>query len=77
MAKAPVDVSPFYKLITGSIVSEAPSDPTRLGVESELFPVLKWESWIKSVRFEEDELRFEPGGEHHHPARSRAEVRGP
>ncbi len=60
MAKAPVDVSPFYKQITGYVLSEAPSDPTRLGIESELFPVLKWQSRIKSVRFEEDELRFEP-----------------
>lgn len=41
-------------------MSEAPSDQTRLGTESGFFPVLRWQSRIKSVRFEDDKLRYEP-----------------
>ena len=31
MSKGPVDVSPFYKQVTGYIVSDEPSDPLNLG----------------------------------------------
>ncbi len=46
MSKGPVDVSLFYKQVTGSIVSDEPSDPLNLGVAGELFPALRWQSRV-------------------------------
>jgi hypothetical protein len=60
MAKAPIDVSPFYKQITGYIVSDQPSDPGNLGSAGELFPALRWRSDIRACRLDEDKLTFDP-----------------
>lgn len=60
MSKYPVDVSPFYKQVTGYIVSEKPSDPLNLGGPGELFPILKWHSRLKALRLQGDDLIPEP-----------------
>lgn len=59
MSKAPIDVSPFHKLITGYIVSDQPSDPANLGRPGELFPALRWRSDIRSSRLDGDNLNFD------------------
>jgi hypothetical protein len=60
MAKAPIDVSPFYKQITGYVVSDQPSDPGNLGSAGELFPALRWRFDIRACRLEGDKLTFDP-----------------
>src|SRR5258708_39086918 len=60
MAKAPVDVSPLHKQITGYIVSDQPSDPDNLGMAGELFPALRWRSDIRACRLDGDNLTFDP-----------------
>lgn len=60
MAKAPIDVSPFYKQITGYIVGDQPSDPGNLGSAGELFPALRWRSDIRACRLDGDKLSFDP-----------------
>jgi len=60
MSKYPVDVSPFYKQVTGYILSEEPSDPLNLGGPGELFPTLKWHSRLKALRLQGDDLIPEP-----------------
>lgn len=60
MAKAPIDVSPFYKQMTGHIVSDQPSDPGNLGSAGELFPALRWRSDIRACRLDGDKLTFDP-----------------
>jgi hypothetical protein len=60
MAKAPIDVSPFYKQIAGYIVSDQPSDPGNLGSSGELFPALRWRSDIRACRLDGDKLTFDP-----------------
>ncbi len=60
MAKAPVDVSPLQKQITGYIVSDQPSDPDNLGTAGELFPALRWRSDIRACRLDGDNLTFDP-----------------
>ena len=60
MAKAPVDVSPLHKQITGYIVSDQPSYPGNLGMPGELFPALRWRSDIRACRLEGDNLIFDP-----------------
>ena len=60
MAKAPVDVSPLHKQITGYIVSDQPSDPGKLGMAGELFPALRWRSDVRACRLDGDNLTFDP-----------------
>jgi hypothetical protein len=60
MAKQPVDVSPLYKQVTGYIISDMPSDPGNLGMTGELFPTLRWQSRIESIKLEDDKLVFQP-----------------
>jgi hypothetical protein len=60
MSKHPIDVSPLYKQVTGYIISQGPSDPMNLGIEGELFPMLRWQSGIKASRLEDDKLIVEP-----------------
>jgi hypothetical protein len=60
MAKAPVDVSPLHKQMTGYIVSDQPSDPGNLGMAGELFPALRWRSDIRACRLDGDNLTFDP-----------------
>ncbi|MGZ6690012.1 MAG: hypothetical protein ACXVHQ_21260 [Solirubrobacteraceae bacterium] len=60
MAKAPVDVSPLHKQITGYIVSDQPSDPGNLGMPGESFPALRWRSDVRACRLEGDNLTFDP-----------------
>ncbi len=60
MAKAPVDVSPLHKQITGYIVSDQPYDPGNLGMAGELFPALRWRSDIRACRLDGDNLTFDP-----------------
>ena len=60
MSKGPVDVSPFYKQVTGYIVSEEPSDPLNLGVAGELFPALRWQSRVAACRLEQEEIVVPP-----------------
>jgi hypothetical protein len=60
MAKAPVDVSPLHKQITGYIVSDQPSDPDNPGMAGELFPALRWRSDIRACRLAGDNLTFDP-----------------
>jgi hypothetical protein len=60
MSRGPVDVSPFYKQVTGYIVSDEPSDPLNLGMPGELFPALRWQSQIRACRLEDDQVVFEP-----------------
>jgi hypothetical protein len=59
MSKHPIDVSPLYKQVTGHIVSEEASDPLNLGVEGELYPILRWQSNLKASRLEDDQLIME------------------
>lgn len=60
MSKQPVDVSPLYKQVTGYIISDKPSDPANLGMAGELFPTLRWQSRIQSIRLEDDKLVYQP-----------------
>lgn len=60
MSRQPVDVSPLYKQMTGYIVSDTPSDPANLGMAGELFPTLRWQSRIRSLKLEDDKLVLQP-----------------
>ncbi|MGH3221590.1 MAG: hypothetical protein ACRDPY_23335 [Streptosporangiaceae bacterium] len=60
MAKAPIDVSPLHRQISGYIVSDQPSDPGNLGMPGELFPALRWRSDIRACRLDGDNLTYDP-----------------